>query len=57
MRLPRKLKKKLIAKFGRELVRKIVSGEVTYQAKITQEMSNDGWKVYYGSKTIFYEIR
>jgi hypothetical protein len=35
MKLPRKLKKKLIVKFGREMVRKIVSDEVIYKAKIT----------------------
>ena len=57
MKIPRKLKKKLIMKFGRETVRKIVSGEVVYKAKITSQMTENGWKTFYGSKTIFREIR
>jgi hypothetical protein len=57
MKLPRKLKKKLIAKFGREMVRKIVSDEVIYKAKITAKMTESGWITYYGGKTIFREIR
>ncbi len=57
MKIPRKLKKRLITKFGREMVRKIVSEEVVYKAKITVEMTENGWKTNYGGKTIFREIR
>lgn len=57
MKIPRKLKKKLIVKFGREMVRKIISDEVIYKAKTTQKITQSGWKVYYGNKTIFREIR
>ena len=57
MKLPRKLKKKLIVKFGREMVRKIVSDEVIYKAKITAKMIETGWITHYGSKTIFRERR
>ena len=56
-KLPRKLKKKLIARFGREAVKKIISGEVIYKAKLTTEITDRGLKIQYGGKTLFMKIK
>lgn len=57
MKVSRRLKKKLIKKFDRKTVKQIISGELTYQAKITSRLSETGYKMYYGPKTLFREIR
>lgn len=56
MKLPRKTKKKLITKLGRETVQKIISGQLIYKAKISIGMTENGWKKNYGAKTIFFKI-
>jgi hypothetical protein len=57
MKLPRKLKKKLIQKWGKEVVRKILAGELIYKAKITTKITETGFQNDYGPKAIFKEIR
>ena len=55
-KLPRKLKKKLTKEHGQEIVRKIVSGELTYKTNDIAVMTENGWKEIKGKKTIFMTI-
>jgi hypothetical protein len=57
MKLPRKLKKKLTKKHGSEIVKKIVSGELTYKTNDVAVMTENGWKEIKGKKTIFMTIQ
>lgn len=57
MKVSRKLKKKLIHKFSREIVKLLILGELTYEAKITSRLSKTGYKMYYGPKTLFAKIK
>ena len=56
MKLPRKLKKKLVKKYGTEIVKNIISGELMYKTNDIAIMTENGWKIIKGKKTIFMEI-
>ena len=57
MKLPRKLKKKLVKQYGAEIVKEIVSGELTYKTNDVTIMTENSWKVVKGKKTIFMTIQ
>lgn len=57
MKLPRKLKKKLINKHGSEIVKKIIRGELIYKSNQIVVMTKNGWKVIDGKKQIYMTIQ
>jgi hypothetical protein len=57
VKLPRKLKKKLTKEYGSQIVKKIISGELTYKANDVAVMTENGWKEIKGKKTIFMTIQ
>ena len=56
MKIPRKLKKYLTKKYGTEIVKRIVSGDLLYKTKETVIMTNRGWKIINSEKSIFIKI-
>lgn len=52
-----KLPKKLTNEYGSEIVKKIVAGELTYKTNDVAVMTENGWKVIKGQKTIFITIQ
>ena len=57
VKLPRKLKKKLAKKYGSDIVKKIISGELIYKANDIAIMTENGWKIINGEKRIFMTIQ